>query len=519
MSKARSKVGRLAYGGLMRALCSLALVSLTTIVPFVPSQDGLSLSIALAEKSKSKPLSRPTKRYSLPRKKKAKTYRSAASASKRLRQKVAIVQRQRYAPPRRKVATRSYSSATSYRGQHYTTARGTTVRPQVSETLEETRASTPVKTFTSGSDTLPSLEVIPTEIRKDKVTLSRLPTFTSLFAGKLASLTAKKEFIFYSLVPALQEHVQNVVRNTNAPHVAVVVLQPSSGRIMAMAGKSDSISTIEFHNDFPAASLFKVVTAAAAIEQAAVTPDTVVRFRGSDYTLSRSNYFPSRHDRREMSVGEALGKSVNPVFGRLALEHLSPQILRRYSSHFGFGITLPFDAELSSSTADIPDDSYELSRTGAGFGNVRLSPVHAAVIMGGLANRGQIQRPYFVEKIVSPTGKLLYRATPQLNRSIVSPHTAKTLLEMMEYTITIGTSRGEFMYRNQPVFPGISVAGKTGTLSGTNPKGLNNWFIATAPVENPQVAIAIITVNAHERNAKASHLGRLILERLYGPAL
>ena len=345
---------------------------------------------------------------------------------------------------------------------------------------------------------------------------SRLPSTKSRFAGKIAALTDKNEFVFYTIDPQLQEYVEGVVSKAKAQHVAIVVTQPGTGRVLAIAGKSPFIRDVAFHNGFPAASLFKVVTATAAVEQQGITPDQLIRFRGGTYTLERGNYKANPAlDRRYMSIGEAMGRSCNPVFGRIALELLSPPILRNYARNFGFNADLQSDIPIAKSPAVIPFDDYEFSRTGAGFGDVRLSPVHAASMVGGIVNDGKMLRPIFIDKLVSPTGSVLYRSKTTVISSMMTPRTARSVLDMMEYTTTIGTSRREFTPNNRPVLPHVRIAAKTGTLSGDDPKGLNNWFIAAAPRDNAKVAIAVVVVNPRGAQGKASHLGKLVLTSFF----
>jgi penicillin-binding protein A len=354
------------------------------------------------------------------------------------------------------------------------------------------------------------LEKVNINYGPDGITLESLPNFTSVFAGRSAGTTDKNQFVFFTVDPALQSFVSQVIRRARADHVAIVAMEPSSGRVLAIGGRSRSLPNIVFHNDFPAASLFKVVTAAAALERGQVQPDSLVRFRGGDYTLGPENFRPdSRRDKRQMSISEALGKSCNPVFGRLALTLLNSDLLRRYAERFGFNSPVARDVRLP-----IPDDDYELSRTAAGFGEVKVSPIHAASMMAGVANEGKMPSPMFVDRIVAPTGVILYKGKSAFAKQIVHPRTAKTLLEMMESTTTIGTSRREFMFRSKPIM-NMRVAAKTGTLSGQNPKGLNLWFIAAAPIERPKIAISVIVVNRKDSFSKASHLGRLVLERFF----
>lgn len=362
---------------------------------------------------------------------------------------------------------------------------------------------------------VPKLEPVTVDLRSNgTVRLERLPQFSTTFAGKVAGLSDRNDFVFYSLDPDLQRFTQELLRKSRAPHVAVVAMEPDTGKILAIAEKSNSIADLSLHTGFPAASIFKIVTAAAALEQGRVSPASPIKFRGGTYTLNQWNYNPiPKKDRRSMPLYEALAKSCNPVFGRVALNYLSPDLLRRYAGFFGFNTPLGFDSPLPESSALIPESDFGLSRTAAGFGEVTLSPIHAATLMAGVANDGILPRPSLVERIVSKNGDVLYQSKPSFIQRLVKPETAETLLRMMEYTTTIGTSRREFMKKNRPVLPGIRVAAKTGTLSGKNPTGVNNWFVAAAPAEAPRIALSVIVVNPQGIDTKASHLGRLIIQQ------
>jgi peptidoglycan glycosyltransferase len=346
--------------------------------------------------------------------------------------------------------------------------------------------------------------------------LSRAPSFNGRIGDRHASITPRNNVVFYTLDPDLQDFVSRTVNQADAPHVAVVALNPKTGAILAIAGRSESIPSIEYHAGFPAASLFKVVTAAAAVEEAGIEPDSLIQFRGGTYTLNQNNYIPNPAiDHRVMSVGEALGRSCNPVFGHLGSTYLNGSILERYAQKFGFNRSLKFEVPMRSSSAQIPSqDRFELSRTSAGFGEVRISPIHAAALVAGIGNGGLLPRPYLIDRITDVDGVTLEKTEPEALQRIIQPETARSLLEMMRYTTTIGTSRREFMRGGRPALGDIEVAGKTGTLSGSNPAGLNNWFIGTAPLQNPELAVAVITVDA-SHSAKASRLGRLVMQRYF----
>ncbi len=363
----------------------------------------------------------------------------------------------------------------------------------------------------------PNLPRINVSSSKDgQLSLADRPTFNGRLGYKYAGITDKKNVVFYTIDPELQELAEKLANTAQANHVAIAAMNPRTGAVLALAGRSSTHADIEYHADFPAASLFKVVTASAAVEEAGLASDSLIAFRGGNYTLNQGNFMPdARKDRRLMSIGEAMGKSCNPVFGHIGVRYLNAPILGKYARRFGFNQNLGFEAPLERSQAVIPENSlYELSRTAAGFGEVTISPVHAAAMVSGITNGGLLPKPFIIEKITSTDGDVLEQAEPAALQRIVTTSTSQTVVEMMRNTTTHGTSRREFMRGSRPALGGIQVAAKTGTLTGANPRGLNNWFIAAAPVSNPQIAIAVITVDAR-RASKASALGRRMFEKYF----
>ncbi len=343
--------------------------------------------------------------------------------------------------------------------------------------------------------------------------LKKLPNFDeescNTEKNSLKAISRAGNIVFFSLVPTLQNYAKNLLETAKVPHTALVAIEPKTGKILAMDGISD-INNFELYAGMPAASLFKLVTATAALEAGALKADSRIAYRGNDYILNKGNYNPNtKLDTRYMSLGEALGKSCNPVFGRVALKYLNQATLMHYSDKFGFNSQLPFDMVPVESLANIPENDYELSRTGAGFGDVHISPLHAALIMAGIANKGVIERPYMIKQIVSPKGEIIFKNSPESLQKIMTQKTSKNLLKMMTKTTTTGTSRKYF--RNFP-FP---VAAKTGTLNGTSPKGLTNWFIASAPANNPKIALAIVTVHNGSFMKTPSQMGRAFLEKFF----
>jgi membrane peptidoglycan carboxypeptidase len=165
---------------------------------------------------------------------------------------------------------------------------------------------------------------------------------------------------------------------------------------------------------------------------------------------------------------------------------------------------------LQQSTFTVGYYNYDIARTAAGFGSVFISPVHAAMIAAAVGNDGKMLRPYLIDRIEDARGSVTYQSRPTVLKSSVMTSTAEELLHIMKSTVETGTARKHFArFRGGATFP---VAAKTGTLSGTNPKGLYHWFIATAPVANPSIAIATLVIDPGNARVKAGALGSRFLQ-------
>ena len=344
--------------------------------------------------------------------------------------------------------------------------------------------------------------------------LSKL--FSSVENGRFYTHDHNGSKIYFSLDADLQTYAQQLLSKYAVLWGAIVALDPRTGRLMALAGHSeqqpDSISMITAA-DFKAASLFKLITAAAAVEESGMSGDDVIFYRGGNYTLSRRNYLPdNRRDKRKMSLADALGKSCNPAFARVALNYLSPLALEDYAHRFGFNEQLPFEILLESSSMEMSVDPFNVARTAAGFGDVTINPVHAALLTSVFANRGTMMRPYLVESIVDSRGALKYKARPSQLGSPISASTAHEVLQMMRKTVTSGTARRVFRRHKSFRRGNIQIAAKTGTLRGDDQRGTNYWFVATAPAENPEIALAALVIDPGGARVNGSGLGTSFLD-------
>jgi peptidoglycan glycosyltransferase len=328
--------------------------------------------------------------------------------------------------------------------------------------------------------------------------------------------------VTYTVVPELQRYADGLFRKYQVPAGAAVMLNSRTGRVLALAQQriapqyADTRS-VALDPSPPAASLFKIVTLAALLEQGDVSPETQSCYAGGSRGLFMSHLSEPPVDRRNcVSLSAALGWSINAVFAKLSDQKLARATLAQYAERFGFNRELPFDVPLPKSTAEIPADRLERARTAAGFWHTHLSPVHAAVIMQSLAQKGAMLRPYIVERVEGEDKALLYAAKTKYVKHTVSAETASALVRSMTYTVRRGTARKAFYdKRGRAFLPGIDVAGKTGSLTGSKPYRAYSWFAGAAPVAHPEVAIAVLVVNEPKWRIKASGMAAMLLKKYF----
>ncbi len=315
-----------------------------------------------------------------------------------------------------------------------------------------------------------------------------------------------------TLDPGLNSFVEGVLRRYQVPEAGFVALDPKTGKVLAYVSHAEDAEDkrdLVLDASAPAASVFKVVTGAALLENG-VKPETQTCYHGGLSKLTMAELVDNpKLDTACISLSGALGFSVNSVFGKLSLKHLSPGLLERYASAFGFNESLPFDRKTEVSPGKFPEDKVEFARTAAGFWNTHMSPLHGGLIAATVANQGRMMRPQIIERIVDAQGETVTGFEPALHRSVIERRTAERLGRMMRTTVTQGTAHKTFFdAKGLPFLPGIDVAGKTGTLSKERPYRGYTWWIGFAPAEAPKIAVAALIVNSPKWRIKASYLGR-----------
>lgn len=315
----------------------------------------------------------------------------------------------------------------------------------------------------------------------------------------------------------LQSYIRSLFGRYEVPAGGLVAIEPKTGRVLAYvgyeAGKGDSPQVLTDPGP-PAASIFKIITASALLD-AGVKSSTSVCYGGGMRGLEAVDLVDSaKRDRWCATMSDALGYSINAVFAKLADRHINEARMTQYVSAFGFGQRLPFDLPTTPSPVDVPDSRLERARMAAGFWHSQMSPLHGALVASTIANGGKMPYAALVDRIESRTGETLYEHSPRTFRQVLPQHTADLAGQMMTQTVTKGTAKKAFYDPNgRPFLPGISVAGKTGTLSRYNPHRTYNWWVGYAPVDDPKIAVAVLVVNEPTWRIKASYVAREALRK------
>jgi len=319
-----------------------------------------------------------------------------------------------------------------------------------------------------------------------------------------------------ALDPVLQRTARTLLARYRMPEAGIVVSEVKTGKILAYASfvRDDEPYDVNVRARAPAASIFKVVTGAALVEKAGLRAETKQCYHGgrSRIVASELEDDPKR-DNACATLAEAMGKSINVVFARLAQKHLAPADLLAMGGALGFGAPIPFPLPNEPSAINVPSEPLEFARTSAGFWNTTLSPLAGAVLAQTIASGGVMLEPRFVTGVLRGNERVWSEPPePRVLRRAIRSTTAAELTEMMIETVASGSARKAFRdERGRPYLPGIEVAGKTGTLSDHQADRHYTWFVGFAPARAPEIAVSVLVVNTPIWHIKAPGLARDML--------
>ena len=348
----------------------------------------------------------------------------------------------------------------------------------------------------------------------------------------------------------LQAAAEEAMRNMDG---AVIVLNPSTGEVLAMVSKpsydpnlfTQRLTADEWrdliHNpkhplqnralqaQYPPGSVFKLVTAMAALENGAITPETRF-FCGGSFSLGRFTFADwKKGGHGTLDLRGAIANSCNVYFYQTALKTGIDE-MARVATEFGLGqppnLGLGDEARGIVPTPawkkQVQGDAWYPGNTvitGIGQGLVIVSPMQIALMVSAIANGGILYRPWIVKRVESLQGETIEEYEPEIVRRVsIRPETLEVVREGMLAVVNRGTG-------GRARIPGIAIAGKTGTAQvvrkeeAKRSKDLtlkdHGWFAGFAPFENPQIAVVVLAENAGFGGQVAAPVAKAIFEAAF----
>ena len=292
---------------------------------------------------------------------------------------------------------------------------------------------------------------------------------------------------------------------------SVVAIEPDSGKVLVMAnlpsydpngvgeaqkrGRESGSGRLNRATQarYPPGSTFKVVTATAAIDTGEYRPDSLVSGKNNKVVSGAPLGNSGGADFPAIPLTEALTQSVNTVWAEVALK-LGPDTMYRYMRRYGFNqkppIDLPSD-EISPSGVFSKggrvldaEDPVDIGRLAIGQERLQVTPLQMATVAATVANGGVRMKPRIGDRFIRPDGRVASRVRHDEASRVMSEDTAAALTSMMGDVVKEGTGTAGAV-------EGIDVAGKTGTAEVDGGTQNQAWFIAFAPKNDPEVAIAV----------------------------
>ncbi len=340
----------------------------------------------------------------------------------------------------------------------------------------------------------------------------------SLFVRRLVDLitnrTPQGASVQTTIVPEIQQAAARALGNQKG---AVVALDPKTGAVLAMVtspsydpnliadhdidkankaytrlaeAKDQPMRNRAAREIYPPGSTFKLVTAAAALEDGE-DPDSKVKSPNRLKLPGTSTYLPNDTNcgGTEITLTQALRVSCNTAFANVGLD-LGQAKLREQAQKFGFNSRVL--ADLSGAASRFPDDleDSQLALSSIGQFDVAASPLQMAMVSAGIANDGVVMDPYVVSSVQGPDLKTLRSTQPKRLSVAMSPTNAEALQQMMLSVVSSGTGGAARI-------SGVEVGGKTGTAQSDPKRKPFAWFTSFAPVESPKVAVAVVVEDAN----------------------
>lgn len=301
-----------------------------------------------------------------------------------------------------------------------------------------------------------------------------------------------------------EKELEEAVNNAHAKAGAIIVMEPQTGAILAMAVSprfdpntvaaltADRWRNRALTDTYEPGSTMKVVVAAAALEEKVMMPGSMVFGENGRMTIANTTI----HDHEKMgwmTFAQMIQKSSNIGAAKTGML-LGEQRMYRYLQAFGFGqrteVDLPGEV---SGLLKSPREWGRRSLASISMGQeVGVTPLQMVSAVSAIANDGVLMKPYVVSEVRDQKGQSLKNILPHVRRRVVSPDTARTLTTILEGVVTNGTGM-------KAAIAGYRVAGKTGTAQKVDPRTGTysstlsvGSFVGFVPADAPRLAMIVV---------------------------
>lgn len=338
-----------------------------------------------------------------------------------------------------------------------------------------------------------------------------------------------------SIVTTLDLELQKVASDALGDNKgAVVAINPKTGEILAMvskpsfdpnnlevalqsaySGSADDSPLINRAIDglYPPGSVFKTVTLSSALENMSGVANRTFNDQGKitfDDGTTLNNYAYQSHGAIDLRY--AYRVSSNVVFGTLAME-LGNSTLKQTAENYGFNSVISGPG-LTITASQFPKlESYaqgEIAQSGIGQGGVLSTPIQMALVAATVANDGVMMQPRLVNSILDSAGNTVKTMENTELKQVISSDIASTIKSYMKYLVDNN------LYR-WPAFKGTNAGGKTGTadykLSDGTDAVPHAWFISAAPMDDPQIAVAVIVENGESGAVISAEIASYVVRK------
>ena len=301
--------------------------------------------------------------------------------------------------------------------------------------------------------------------------------------------------------------LDKMYKRYHAKGASIIVMDPKTGEILAFANRPTynleeaSKSSPESRTNraivftYEPGSVFKIVTAAAGLQEGVVKESDVIYCENGAYRVA--NHILHDHEPEgRLTFRQVIERSSNIGTVKVA-QRLGQERVYNYAHHFRFGIKTGIDLPGEASGYLKPVRLWSKTSIGAvPIGQeVTVTPLQLVSAMAAIANDGVYMRPFVVRAVKDANGQIIMEHTPQILDKVISQVTAKRLKSILQGVVDNGTAKSAQI-------KGMTVAGKTGTaqkvVNGTySHSSFYATFVGFAPVDNPRLVAAVVFDEPH----------------------